>query len=68
MTHVAGWEIPGTPPPVQAAPRVDAPPAAIAARRTPSSDPQAPAAQTAQVPDKPKEKKGLFHRLLGVFK
>jgi penicillin-binding protein 1B len=68
VTHVAGWEIPGNPPPVQAAPRVDAPPAAIAARGTPSSDPQAPPAQTAMVPEKPKEKKSLFRRLLGVFK
>jgi hypothetical protein len=30
-------------------------------------DPQ-PAAQTAQGSEKPKEKKGLLHRLLGVFK
>ena len=60
VTHVAGWEIPGTPPPVQATPRVDAPPAAIATRGAPSTEPQAP--------EKPKEKKSLFHRLLGVFK
>jgi penicillin-binding protein 1B len=68
VTHVAGWEIPGNPPPVQAAPRVDAPPPAIAARRAPSMEPQAPAAQAAQASEKPKEKKGLFRRLLGVFK
>jgi penicillin-binding protein 1B len=66
VTHVAGWEIPGTPPAVQAAPGVE--PAALAARRTPSVEPQAPPAQTVQTPEKPKEKKGLFHRLLGVFK
>jgi len=68
VTHVAGWEIPGTPPPVQAAPGVDAPPAAIAARRAPAMEPQPPAAQTAQASEKPKEKKGLFRKLLGVFK
>jgi penicillin-binding protein 1B len=70
VTHVAGWEIPGNPPSVQPAQRVDAsPPAALASRRPLPLEQQAPAAaQSAQKSDKPKEKKGLFRRLLGVFK
>jgi penicillin-binding protein 1B len=74
VTHVAGWEIPGTPPPAAdaapPAPLVNAPPAALAARQgaqVPGSVPAAPA-QTAQNAEKPKEKKGLFRRLLNVFK
>jgi hypothetical protein len=74
VTHVAGWEIPGTPPPAAdaapPAPLVNAPPAALAARQgaqVPGSVPAAPP-QTAQNAEKPKEKKGLFRRLLNVFK
>ena len=68
VTHVAGWEISGPPPAVQPAPRMDAPPAALAARRPPPIQQPPPASQAAQKSDKPKEKKGLFRRLLGVFK
>jgi penicillin-binding protein 1B len=67
VTHVAGWEVPGNPPQVQAAPRVDAPPSALTARRIPPVQP-APPSPAAQKSDKPKEKKGFFRRLLGVFK
>lgn len=67
VTHVAGWEIPGNPPAVQPSSRVEAPPAALAARRPAPLEPQPDSiGQTAQ--KKPKEKKGLFRRLLGVFK
>ena len=55
----------GRPPP----PHVGAPPPALAARQPPPRGVQpAPPAQTAQKAEKPKEKKGLFRRLLGVFK
>ena len=66
VTHVAGWEIPASPPVLPPPPRVDAPPGALAARRPPPVAPPAPA-QAAQT-EKPKEKKGFFRRLLGVFK
>lgn len=71
VTHVAGWEIPGTPPSVQPPPRVDVPAAgALASSRPPAPaelQPQ-PAAQTPPANQKPKEKKGFFRRLFGVFK
>jgi penicillin-binding protein 1B len=66
VTHVAGWELPGSPPTVEPAPRVDAAPPALASRRAPPV--QTPPAQTAQKAEKPKEKKSLFRRLLNVFK
>jgi penicillin-binding protein 1B len=69
-THVAGWEMPGATQPPVSAPHVDNPPAAVASQRPPAppgSNPPPPA-QTAAKPEKPKEKKGLFRRLLGVFK
>jgi penicillin-binding protein 1B len=70
VTHVAGWEMPGNPPtgPEGAlpAPHVDTPPQGRAARRPPPV--QAPPVETAQKAEKPKEKKSLFRRLLGVFK
>jgi penicillin-binding protein 1B len=69
-THVAGWEIPGNAPSVESAPHVGAPPPAIAVRQPAPGAGSAPppAAQTAQKAEKPKEKKNLFRRLLGVFK
>ena len=66
VTHVAGWEIPVPQPIPQAPPRVEPPPGVIAARRPPATPP--PPAQAARQAEKPKEKKGFFHRLLGVFK
>jgi penicillin-binding protein 1B len=69
-THVAGWEMPGAAQPPVSAPHVDNPPAAVASQRLPAppgSNPSPPA-QAAAKPEKPKEKKGLFRRLLGVFK
>ena len=71
MTHVAGWEVPGNPQRRRSpSPHVDAPPPRLAARRPPPDLAGAPAppAQTAQKAEKPKEKKSLFRRLLGVFK
>jgi penicillin-binding protein 1B len=69
-THVAGWEMPGNPPAgaegAPASPHVNSPPPALAARGTPPVAP--PPAQTAPKAEKPKEKKSLFRRLLGVFK
>ncbi|MFN7993437.1 MAG: PBP1A family penicillin-binding protein [Bryobacteraceae bacterium] len=67
VTHVAGWEIPGNPPPVTSPPRVAAAPAPLASRGVPPAEPE-PAAPALQKAEKPKEKKGLFRRLLGVFK
>ncbi len=68
-THVAGWEIPSTAPQVDAAPHVDVPPPALTARRSPPVPvPAVNPVQTAQKTEKPKEKKSLFRRLLGVFK
>jgi penicillin-binding protein 1B len=69
-THVAGWEIPGNAPAVDPPPHVGAPPPAFAARQPlpgPGGAPPPPI-DTAQKAEKPKEKKGLFRRLLGVFK
>ena len=70
VTHVAGWELPGSPPAgpegAQPAPHVGTPPPALAARRPPPVQP-APA-ETAQKAEKPKEKKSLFRRLLNVLK
>jgi penicillin-binding protein 1B len=66
-THVAGWEIPANAPPVEPPPRVGAPPPAFDAHRPPPAVPPPPA-DTAQKAEKPKEKKGLFRRLIGVFK
>jgi penicillin-binding protein 1B len=66
VTHVAGWEIPSNPAPVEPPPHVGSPPPALATRR-PSPIPPTPV-ETAQKTEKPKEKKGLFRRLLGVFK
>jgi len=72
--QVAGWETPPNPPAgaegVLPPPPVGTPPSALAARRLPpgpGGNPPLPA-QTAQKAEKPKEKKGLFRRLLGVFK
>jgi penicillin-binding protein 1B len=69
-THVAGWEMPGNstagPEGAVAPPHVGAPPPAFAARQTAPVQP--PPEQTAQKAEKPKEKKSLFRRLLGVFK
>jgi len=66
VTHVAGWELPSDPPAVEAAPHVNAPPPVLASRRPPLVQP--PPAEAAQKTEKPKEKKSLFRRLLGVFK
>ena len=73
VTHVAGWELPGNPPAgAEGAtpPRVIAPPPTLAARRPPlgPGDVSPPPAPAAQKNEKPKEKKSLFRRLLGVFK
>jgi len=69
LTNVAGWDVapkaPVTPPPALGPPSAQAP-AALAARG--QIPPPLPPQQTAQQTEKPKEKKGLFHRLLGVFK
>ena len=73
VTHVAGWEIPGSAPPgsegATPAPHVGAPPAAFAARQTagPGGVPT-PSPQTAEKAEKPKEKKSFWQRLRGVFK
>jgi len=69
VTHVAGWEMPPNPPAAQPVSRADPPPAALASRRPAPLNP----ALSTPVPaapknDKPKEKKSLFRRLLGVFK
>ena len=70
VTRVAGWEMPANaaPGPEGAAPppHVGAPPPALAVRQPPPVPP--PPAVTAQKAEKPKEKKSLFRRLLGVFK
>ncbi len=68
VTHVAGWEMPGNPPAVEPPPHVNAAPPVLAARRPPEGVPTPPPADTPQKPEKPKEKKSLFRRLLGVFK
>jgi penicillin-binding protein 1B len=67
VTHVAGWEVPPNPPAVEPAPLVNKPPAVLSARR-PATPVQTPPEETAQKAEKPKEKKSLFRRLLGVFK
>jgi len=66
VTQVAGWDVPPGPA-VQAAPRTDLPPPALAAGGAPPPQQPAPA-DPAQQAQKAKEKKGLFRRLLGVFK
>ena len=70
-TQVAGWEMPGNPAAAPEgtvpAPHVGTAPPALAARQPAPGSPAAPV-QTAQKAEKPKEKKGLFHRLLNVFK
>src|SRR5580658_5760969 len=70
VTRVAGWEMPGNPPPgsegTLPAPPVGMPPPVFTPRRT-LPDP-APPAQTAQGTEKPKEKKSLWQKLRGVFK
>lgn len=70
VTHVAGWEIPGSTPPgaegISPAPHVGAPPPALGARRAPLAQP--PPAETAEKAEKPKEKKSFWQRLRGVFK
>ncbi|MGD0362304.1 MAG: PBP1A family penicillin-binding protein [Bryobacteraceae bacterium] len=70
VTNVAGWEAPVNPPAADPSPHVIAPPPALAARRPPPNlaNTPAPPAQAAQKAEKPKEKKSLFRRLLGVFK
>jgi penicillin-binding protein 1B len=70
VTQVAGWEVPGNPPSVEPTPHVNGPPPVLAARQPPPGPGgvQPAPAQTAPKAEKPKEKKGLFHRLLGVFK
>jgi hypothetical protein len=69
-THVAGWEIPGNAPAAPESlsppPHVGTPPPALALRQPPPAQP--PPADAAQKAEKPKEKKGLFRRRLGVFK
>jgi penicillin-binding protein 1B len=69
-THVAGWEIPSNTPAAPESlsppPHVGTPPPALALRQPPPAQP--PPADAAQKAEKPKEKKGLFRRLLGVFK
>ena len=66
VTHVAGWEIPSNPPPIATPAKTQTPPPeALATKNPPVQPPPQPAAQKA---DKPKEKKSLFRRLLGVFK
>jgi penicillin-binding protein 1B len=70
VTNVAGWELPGSPPQAGPAPHVDTPPPVLAARRPPPGPEgtQPPPVAPAQKAEKPKEKKGLFRRLLNVFK
>jgi penicillin-binding protein 1B len=68
MTNVAGWELPSRAP-TMIAPPVAAPGAPRVAARPQNSHPAPqPPDQTAQQNEKPKEKKGLFRRLWGVFK
>ena len=73
VTHVAGWEIPANPATgaegAPSAPHVSAPPPVLAAGQPPPGPgaPPPPGA-TAQKAEKPKEKKSLFRRMLGVFK
>jgi len=66
-TNVAGWDV-SPPPAISGAPRPSTPPVALSAQGNPP--PQvAPAAPPApEIEPKPKEKKGLFRRLFGVFK
>ncbi len=68
VTHVAGWEIPGAGGPGAALPppHVDSPPQALAARHAHAQPP--PPAPAVPKAEKPKEKKSLLRRLLGVFK
>jgi len=69
VTRVAGWEIRSTPPALDPLPHVEQPPPLVARHAPPSALSSAPPPfQPAQKPQKPKEKKGLFRRLLGVFK
>jgi len=68
VTHVAGWEMPGSPAAVEPPPHVNAAPPVLAARQPPVGVATPPPADTPQKPEKPKEKKNLFRRLLGVFK
>ena len=72
VTHVAGWGISGNPASPEAAlppPHVGAPPPALATHQRPGAGGNPPPPeQVAQKTEKPKEKKGLFRRLLGVFK
>jgi len=66
VTHVAGWEIPSNPPVNDAPAKTDTQsPPVLASKRPPVQPPPQPATQKT---DKPKEKKSLFRRLLGVFK
>lgn len=70
MTNVAGWDLPSRAPNL-ITPPLNAPsatPQASAAARAPNPNPAMSPDQTAQRTDKPKEKKGLFRRLWGVFK
>jgi len=74
VTHVAGWELSGSGSGGAAnagAPRVDPPPPELNAHRAVTPPPavvaSAPPAD-APKPDKPKPKKGLFRRLVDVFK
>ena len=66
VTHVAGWQVPSNPPADQTQPRADAPSRVVAARHPPPATP--PPTQTAEAPQKPKQKKSLLRRLLSVFK
>jgi len=68
VTHVAGWEMPAPPANPENAPpaHLAGPPPVLAARRAPPTQPAPVAA--APKPEKPKEKKSLFRRLLNVFK
>ena len=63
VTNVAGWEVPTPPPALEVSPHVSPPPTTVAVRRPPPPPPVQPAPA-----EKPKPKKSLLRRLLGVFK
>lgn len=68
VTNVAGWELPSNPPAIEpVTPHTQGAPAVALHRNVPPAPP-AQANAPAQEQDKPKEKKGLFRRLWGVFK
>jgi penicillin-binding protein 1B len=67
VTNVAGWEVTPTLSSIEPPPHVGQPPTAVA-QRHPSAVPSPAQPAPAQETEKPKEKKGIFRRLLGVFK